>query len=175
MAVAPLTMDPFVLPNNTGISRLLPRIGRSSGHERPASRYTIIRPIVFDNTEGTFRWWFGTYRRFENIAATAHWKISLWTPAAISSSLCTNSPTETLFLLLPFFSVYLLLDSARISLYTSKSRGEGGENRRGVIVIRDIQTYFRKLNRISRSGTWNFFESISTIKSTRMWFFIRYK
>ena len=175
MAVAPLTMDPFVLPNNTGISRLLPRIGRSSGHERPASRYTIIRPIVFDNTEGTFRWWFGTYRRFENIAATAHWKTSLWTPAAISSSLCTNSPTETLFLLLPFFSVYLLLDSARISLYTSKSRGEGGENRRGVIVIRDIQTYFRKLNRISRSETWNFFESISTIKSTRMWFFIRYK
>lgn len=174
MAVAPLTMDPFVLPNNTGISRLLPRIGRSSGHERPASRYTIIRPIVFDNTEGTFRWWFGTYRRFENIAATAHWKISLWTPAAISSSLCTNSPTETLFLLLPFFSVYLLLDSARISLYTSKSRGEGGENRRGVIVIRDIQTYFRKLNRISRSETWNFFESISTIKS-RMWFSIRYK
>lgn len=73
--------------------------------------------------------------------------------AAISSSLCTNSPTETLFLLLPFFSVYLLLDSARISLYTSKSRGEGGENRRGVIVIRDIQTYFRKLNRISRSET----------------------
>ena len=170
MAVAPLTMDPFVLPNNTGISRLLPRIGRSSGHERPASRYTIIRPIVFDNTEGTFRWWFGTYRRFENIAATAHWKISLWTPAAISSSLCTNSPTETLFLLLPFFSVYLLLDSARISLYTSKSRGEGGENRRGVIVIFKHIFLKKKLNRISRSvsirktnGTWNFFESIPTI------------